>query len=279
MKRIILIFIILLTLTSLKISLALDSSDKVDLYVKEFNILKEIIFENDKFDVTINVCVEGIDILKETNISFIVSIFWDKPSKFTHIDSKVIDKIDKECFDVRFTVDLSAKTFSSSYLPQTGERTIIFQLDSGNQIKEVNEENNFSERKIYIFKQSSKVINIFINRKIGYLNDKEIELDTPPLIIRGRTMVPLRFVVESFGGEVFWNNDDKSIRIRFEDKEIIMWINSNIALINNKRYMLDVPPTIINGRTLVPIRFIAESLNSFVFWNSKEQKVTIIYEK
>ncbi|MCX8095401.1 MAG: copper amine oxidase N-terminal domain-containing protein [Caldisericia bacterium] len=276
MKKIIFILILILTLSTAKLAF---SEDKIDLSIKDLIFSKEIIFENEKFDILINLCISGIENLKNFNSQFIVSIFWDKPSRFTHIDSKVIEKIEKDCIDVKFSIDLSAKTFSSSYLPPSGDRTLVVQIDSGHQIKEVNEENNIVEKKFHIFKLTSKVIKIFINNKIGYLNDKEIELEIPPMIIKGRTMVPLRFVVESFGGEVVWNNDDKSIKIKFEDKEILMWLNNNISYINDKKYALDVPPTVINGRTIVPIRFVAEALNSYVFWDSKEQKVTIIYEK
>lgn len=276
MKKLILILILIILLSITKITI---SSDKIDISIKDVIFSKDIIFENDKFEVQINLCITGLENLKDFNSPFIVSIFWDKPSRFTHIESKIIEKIEKECFYIKFLVDLSAKNFISSYLPPSGDRNLVVQIDSGHQIKESDEENNILEKKVHIFKLSSKVIKIFINNKIGYLNDKEIELETPPIIIKGRTMVPLRFVVESFGGEVFWNNDDKSIKIKFEDKEILMWVNSNISFINDKKYTLDVPPTIINGRTVVPIRFVVEALNSYVFWDSKEQKVTIIYEK
>lgn len=276
MKKVIFLLIFILILFINKISY---SEDKIDIFINDLSITKEIIFENDKFEVVINLCISGLLNIKEFNSPFIVSIFWDKPSRFTHIESKVIEKIDKECFDIKFLVDLSAKNIFSSYFPSSGDRILVVQVDSGHQIKEFDEDNNIVERKIHIFKQSSKVIKIFINNKIGYLNDKEIELETPPLIIKGRTMVPLRFVIESFGGDIFWNSEDKSIKIKFEEKEILMWINSNISYINDKKYILDVPPTIINGRTVVPIRFIAEALNSYVFWNSSNQMVTIIYEK
>ncbi|MDI6861009.1 MAG: stalk domain-containing protein [Caldisericia bacterium] len=276
MKKLIFLLIILVILSINKISY---SEEKIDLFIKDVYFSKEIIFENDKFEVGINICISGVQNLKDFNTPFIISIFWDKPSRFTHIESKLIDKIEKECFDTKFSIDLSAKNIFSSYIPSSGDRTLVVQVDSGHEIKEFDEENNMVEKKIHIFKLSSKVIKIFINNKIGYLNDKEIELETPPVIIRGRTMVPLRFIIESFGGDIFWNSEDKSIKIKFEDKEILMWIDNNISYINGKKYILDVPPTIINGRTIVPIRFIAEALNSFVFWSPIDQRVTIIYEK
>ncbi len=276
MKKFILIITVMIVLSTLKIA---KGDENFDLYIKDLSFSKEIIFENDKFDVNLIISIDNFEKFKDTKSSFIVSIFWDKPSRFTHIESKVIENIDKENFEVKFSIDLSIKTFSSSYLPPYGDRVIVAQIDSGHQINEVNEENNLIEKKIHIFKFTSTIIKIWINNKFGYLNDKLIELEIPPLIKNGRTMVPLRFVVEGFGGDIFWNDSDKSIKIKFQDKEIIMWINSNISYINNKKYILDAPPTIINNRTVVPIRFIAEALNSYVFWDPKEARVTIINEK
>jgi len=272
------VIFILILITIISLNKVTFGEDKIDLFIKNVNFSKEIIFEGDKFEVQVVIGVNNLESIP-SNSSFIVSIFLDKPSRFTHLESKVIDKIDNESISVNFLIYLKSKSFLSQYNQIVGDKTFVIQIDSGHQIDEAQEENNFYEKKIHIFKNTSKVIKIFINNKIGYLNDKEIELEIPPLIINGRTMVPLRFVVESFEGEVYWNDLDKSIKIIFEDKEILMWVNSNISYINNKKYLLDVPPVVINGRTVVPIRFIAEALNSYVFWNSKEQKVTIIYEK
>jgi hypothetical protein len=276
MKKVILIMVLIILLINIKIT---NGEDKLDLKIKDLILSKEIIFENDKFDVNIIISIDNFEKFNELKSNFIVSIFWDKPSRFTHIESKVIDKVDKDIIEVIFKIDLSSKTFSSSYLPSSGDRIIVAQVDSCHQIDEYDEENNVIEKKFHIFKLTSNVIKIWINNKFGYLNDKLIELEIPPLIIKGRTMVPLRFIVESFGGEVFWNDSDKSIKIKFQDKEILMWINSYISYINNIKYILDASPTIVNNRTVVPIRFIAEALNSYVFWDPKEARVTIINEK
>jgi len=78
-------------------------------------------------------------------------------------------------------------------------------------------------------------------------------------------MVPLRFIIENFGGDIYWNSSDSSIKIIFPEKEILMWVNNFIAYINGKKYILDSPPIIIDGRTLVPVRFVVEALGAYVF--------------
>lgn len=252
--------------------------DELDLFIKKVNLSKEIIFENDSFEIEIEI---GVKNLKESTnkLNFLVSIFWDTPSKYTHIESKLIEINNVDNAKVNFTLDLSKKSFINQNINLVGDKSLIIQIDSGHNINEYDEKNNIYEKKIHIFKLSSMVLKIWINSTIGYVNDKKIELETPPIIINKRTMVPLRFIVENFGGNIYWNNLDSSIKIVFPEKEILMWINNSIAYINGDKYILDAPPVIINGRTLVPIRFVAEALGSYVFWNPVDSGVTIIYEK
>jgi|YelNatPaOPRAMG01_1025707.scaffolds.fasta_scaffold03949_11 hypothetical protein len=272
--------ILFLICTILIISLfnIVKGDDELDLFIKKVNLSKEIIFENDSFEIVIEI---GVKNLKESTnkLNFLVSIFWDTPSKYTHIESKLIEINNVDNAKVNFTLDLSKKSFINQNINLVGDKSLIIQIDSGHNINEYDEKNNIYEKKIHIFKLSSMVLKIWINSTIGYVNDKKIELETPPIIINKRTMVPLRFIVENFGGNIYWNNLDSSIKIVFPEKEILMWINNSISYINGDKYILDAPPVIINGRTLVPIRFVAEALGSYVFWNPVDSGVTIIYEK
>lgn len=111
------------------------------------------------------------------------------------------------------------------------------------------------------------------------INGKLVEFDVPPTIINGRTLVPVRAIFETFFMNVEWNGETKTIDAYNKDNEIKMTIDNKIAYINGKKYELDVPPTIINGRTLVPIRFIAESLGAKVDWDGKTRTVKIIANK
>lgn len=276
MKKLILFLICTILIISLFNNV--KGEDELDLFIKKVNLSKEIIFESDSFDIEIEI---GVKNLKESTnkLNFLVSIFWDTPSKYTHIESKLIEINNIDKVKENFTLDLSKKSFINQNITLIGDKSLIIQIDSGHDINEYNEKNNIYEKKIHIFKLSSMVLKIWINSTIGYVNDKKIELETPPIIINKRTMVPLRFIVENFDGKIFWNSIDSSIKIVFPEKEILMWINNSTAYINGDKYILDAPPVIINGRTLVPIRFVAEALGSYVFWNPLDSGVTIIYEK
>lgn len=276
MKKLILFLICTILIISLFNNV--KGEDELDLFIKKVNLSKEIIFESDSFDIEIEI---GVKNLKESTnkLNFLVSIFWDTPSKYTHIESKLIEINNIDKVKENFTLDLSKKSFINQNITLIGDKSLIIQIDSGHDINEYNEKNNIYEKKFHIFKLSSMVLKIWINSTIGYVNDKKIELETPPIIINKRTMVPLRFIVENFDGKIFWNSIDSSIKIVFPEKEILMWINNSTAYINGDKYILDAPPVIINGRTLVPIRFVAEALGSYVFWNPLDSGVTIIYEK
>ncbi len=276
MKKIILVLTsVLLIIGSFSI---VKGTDELDLFIKDVTLSKEIIFENDTFSVEIEI---GVKNLKQSNnpLNFLVSIFWDMPSKYTHIDSKIVEINNVDKVKVKFNFDLSKKSFINQNINLLGDKSLIIQIDSGHNINEYDEKNNIYEMKIHIFKLSSLVLKIWINNPIGYVNNKKIELETPPIIVNNRTMVPLRFIIENFGGDIYWNSTDSSIKIVFPEKEILMWVNNSTAYINGKKYILDSPPIIIGGRTLVPVRFVVEALGAYVFWNSTDSGVTIIYEK
>jgi hypothetical protein len=102
-------------------------------------------------------------------------------------------------------------------------------------------------------------------------------LEVPAMIIAGRTMVPLRAIVEDgLGVEPDWDPITKSITITIGDDQISMVINDPIAYVNAVPVELDAPPTIIGGRTLVPVRFIAESFGFEVFWVAATRTVTLV---
>jgi len=273
---------IILVLTSVLLIIGsfsiVKGADELDLFIKDVTLSKEIIFENDTFSVEIEI---GVKNLKQSNnpLNFLVSIFWDMPSKYTHIDSKIVEINNVDKVKVKFNFDLSKKSFINQNINLLGDKSLIIQIDSGHNINEYDEKNNIYEMKIHIFKLSSLVLKIWINNPIGYVNNKKIELETPPIIVNNRTMVPLRFIIENFGGDIYWNSTDSSIKIVFPEKEILMWVNNSTAYINGKKYILDSPPIIIGGRTLVPVRFVVEALGAYVFWNSTDSGVTIIYEK
>ena len=104
--------------------------------------------------------------------------------------------------------------------------------------------------------------------------------DVAPKIVNDRTMLPARFVAESLGAKVDWDEDKQLVTIvgineKNEEVTILITIDSDIALVNGEEVKLDSPAFIENDRTYTPLRFISENLGAKVDWNEEQQKVTI----
>ena len=124
------------------------------------------------------------------------------------------------------------------------------------------------------------------------LDDKEITFDVPPQIIEERTVVPFRAIFEALGYEVDWNQDTQTVTGVKGDITLTMVIGSTEATIKTtetpvnigsgevdtfleKVVTLDVPPQIVDGRTLVPVRAVGEMSNYKVDWDNDARKVLI----
>ncbi len=136
---------------------------------------------------------------------------------------------------------------------------------------------NVTELKHYLVFPEKKLIILFIGRKTAEINGIPVTLDVPPRIMSGRTMVPFRFIGEAMGAEVAWEAPEQKITLTLFGKQIVLRIGSTTAMVNGNPVVLDAPPTIIGGRTLVPIRFVSESLGAKVDWEGTQQRITITF--
>ena len=107
------------------------------------------------------------------------------------------------------------------------------------------------------------------------LNGQQLSFDVPPTIESGRTLVPLRTIFEAMGATVNWNAASSTVKATKGSSTITLPVGSRTATVNGKNVSLDVPAKIVNSRTLVPLRFVSESLGAQVDWNNTERLVTI----
>lgn len=107
------------------------------------------------------------------------------------------------------------------------------------------------------------------------LNGQQLSFDVPPTIESGRTLVPLRTIFEAMGATVNWNAASSTVTATKGSSTITLPVGSRAATVNGKNVSLDVPAKIVNSRTLVPLRFVSESLGAQVDWNNTERLVTI----
>lgn len=109
-----------------------------------------------------------------------------------------------------------------------------------------------------------------------HINGTQIAFpDTKPTISQGRTLVPLRFVAEELGGEVTWTKANQHVFIAFADHHIIMDLPRNIVAVDGQVQDLDVKASLVGGRTMVPLRFISETMGLKVDWDGDAYKVLI----
>jgi hypothetical protein len=117
--------------------------------------------------------------------------------------------------------------------------------------------------------------------KVG---SSSIVLDAPPVIVEGRTLIPIRTIIESLGGTVAWDAGSRTVTISLGGTKLNLVIGKSSALVNGKSMPIDstnpkVVPQILNSRTMLPLRFVAESLGADVQWQSSTQTITITYPK
>lgn len=106
-------------------------------------------------------------------------------------------------------------------------------------------------------------------------NEKEVVFDVQPRIQNGRTLIPIRSVLESLGAEVSWEESTGTISVLNDSNVIKLTVGNKWAYVDKKQVLLDVPASIIDDRAMVPVRFIAEELGFKVTWNGEKRIVSI----
>ncbi|MGC8789829.1 MAG: stalk domain-containing protein [Caldisericum sp.] len=125
-------------------------------------------------------------------------------------------------------------------------------------------------------------ITLWISKPIFTINGETRSFDFPVFVENGRAFIQVRPFVESISGNVEWYTEEKKVSILFNSTKIELLINKPIAKVNELEVPLDptntkIVPKIINGRTVVPLRFLAESLGFMVNWNDTDKSIELDY--
>ena len=132
------------------------------------------------------------------------------------------------------------------------------------------------------------VIILKIGNPYMTVNGVQKEIDpgrgTKPVIIPkwSRTVVPIRAIVEALGGTINWDGTERKVTMKLNGTTIELWIDKPQAKVNGAMKWIDsknhnVKPIIVNDRTMLPLRFVAESLGCTVGWNGTTKTITITY--
>ena len=123
--------------------------------------------------------------------------------------------------------------------------------------------------------QEEQII-LTLNQNDALVNGVPYTLNAPPMAIEGKTYLPLRFIVEQvLHAQLDWQPESETITISKDDKQIILVIGKNMALVNGEEIELDAPPIIKGGSILLPGRFISEQFNITISYDKVTKKITL----
>ncbi|MCD8157909.1 MAG: copper amine oxidase N-terminal domain-containing protein [Clostridiales bacterium] len=108
-----------------------------------------------------------------------------------------------------------------------------------------------------------------------YINGNLISFAQAPYIENGTTMVPMRAIFEELGAEVDYNGETKTITAVKGEKTIILTVGSKDAYVNGSVFTLQNSPVILEGTTMIPLRFVAEALDTEINWNESTKTIDI----
>lgn len=215
----------------------------------------------------------------------------------------------KSDIDYYYTKLWGGKWYVTMNIPQNSEYNVVIYKDVNGKLSQIssgkiNESNNYVEidnaNGDYYIKITAKTYSnedytitllsenemripktIVLAENSPYMtvDGAKISIDgdrgTAPVIVNGRMLLPIRAIIENLGGNVYWEENTMTMTFELSGKVISMPINSNVVYINGQTMYLDVPTQTINGRTMVPVRFVMEHLGGNVVWNNNT--VTITY--
>jgi len=101
---------------------------------------------------------------------------------------------------------------------------------------------------------------------------------TAPVINAGRTMIPIRAIIEAMGGTAQWDSSDRRADLRSHGNHVQMWLGQRDVQVNGAPNEMDVVPEVVNDRTLIPLRFVAEFLGSHVEWIGSQRMIVVVFE-
>lgn len=115
------------------------------------------------------------------------------------------------------------------------------------------------------------------NRVTVWINGINTEFsDQAPVILNNRTMVPITPVATKMGKKVEWDEKTSTVTVYDDSTELKLIADKNEMLKNGEKVILDATPVIINDRTCLPLRAVAEAFGAQVFWDDSLKEAHII---
>lgn len=151
-------------------------------------------------------------------------------------------------------------------LPSQSEPTVEDEIEQETQPETVPQSEQSLENKVILT----------LDSKTAIVDGQKEALITPPKIVDGTTLLPMRFVAEKVvGATILWDQPTKTVTMIKGDRTVSVTIDSKTALVDGVPTELRVAPIIENNTTLVPLRFLSENFDVKVDYNAAERRITL----
>ncbi|MCJ8012767.1 stalk domain-containing protein [Paenibacillus sp. KQZ6P-2] len=217
----------------------------------------------------------SIDVMGDHSLNWARAELKDNNGKTVYVDlAKTIDWDGWKTINV----DLSDKGIA---FPAQLKRVYVVNVEEGQDERAKTGQVAFDNIKFTMPSESSeaglptgKVI-MTIGQKSFTANGQKKSMETAPVIKGDSTYIPIKYVLDTFGGQASWDPANQRITIKRGGKVMDLKVGSKDYILNGKRKGADVAPYISQGRTLVPLRLVSEQLGLNVKWEQNTKTVTI----
>ncbi|MDF2721729.1 MAG: copper amine oxidase, partial [Paenibacillus sp.] len=118
-------------------------------------------------------------------------------------------------------------------------------------------------------------VQLTVDKKQLTVNGQTMELDQAPVITEGNTLVPVRFVVDAMGGQLTWVDEERKVIIVKDGHLVELWLDQTGLIADGVAVTAEVPPILMNERTMVPLRVISEKMGWKVTWDEATRGITL----
>ena len=162
-----------------------------------------------------------------------------------------------------------------------GDGTFTFKMPKGGvevvpTFVKAEEDADVSEDDTASTEKEETVLVLTIDQRVYQQDGNYAVNDVAPIISGDRTFLPIRLIAEALGATVSWDEATQAVTIVDADTTIVIYIGQPFATVNGTPVQLDAPAFIANGRTYLPVRFVAENLGATVSWDAEPKAVTIV---
>ncbi|MNP02922.1 hypothetical protein D3C76_947880 [compost metagenome] len=217
----------------------------------------------------------SVDVQGDNSLNWLRAELTDKTGKAVYVDlAKVIDWEGWKSL----SIDLTGLNIQ---YPAQLKRLYVVNVEEGQDERSLSGSIAFDNIQFAIPSLSSEsalpqgIAVMGIGQKSMTVNGNKIAMDVAPMVKDNSTYVPIRYVIDAFGGSANWDAANQRITVIRGGKLLDLTVNKKEFILNGKRYSAEVAPIATQSRTLVPLRLVSEQLGLTVNWDSQAKIITI----